>query len=280
MVMSQYHVTRIASVIDQTFGSLVDMTDWDNRPPKDVRLAFLSRSLAALCIKMVAKTTDEAAAASLVDGFDDNGIDALFFDQVNDAFYFVQSKWSEDGTTPINSSGSGKFADGVRDILAGKLDRFNDKIKKKEPEILAALRASRLVTIVLITAHNALQEIGQHGRRKIDDLVQELNVPSLPDQAEAIHLSQGEVYGLITSFAKPPKINLPITLSHFGFTERLFLAYYGRANLIEISGWWKDHGRALCDRNIRHFFQRSDVNDALRETIVSNPEYFWYTLNH
>ncbi len=277
--MSQYHLTRIASVLDQTFSSLVDMRDWVNRKPEDVRAAFLSRSLAALCIKMLAGADDKTAAGALVDGFDDSGIDALFFDQVNDAFYFVQSKWNSAGNKPINEAASGKFADGVRDVLAGNLDRFNAKVKAKENEILSALRASRLITIVLITVHSAEPGIGLHGRRKIDDLVEELNVPSVPEQARAIHLNQEEVYRLITSFATPPKIDVPITLSQFGFTERPFLSYYGRANLIEVAGWWKDYGRSLCDRNIRHFFHRSDVNDALRETLVSNPEYFWYFNN-
>ncbi|MCS3764969.1 AIPR family protein [Bradyrhizobium centrosematis] len=277
--MSQYHLTRIASVLDQTFAGLVDMSDWKDRKLEEARSAFLSRALAALSIKMIAGAEDRAAAAALVDGFDDSGVDALYFDQVNDAFYFVQSKWNNTGNKPISEAASGKFADGVRDILSGNLGRFNEKVKAKENEILSALRASRLITIVLITVHSAEPKIGLHGRRRLDDLVEELNVPSVPEQARAIHLNQEEVYGLITSFAKPPKIDLPITLSQFGYTERPFLSYYGRANLIEVAAWWRDHGRSICDRNIRHFFHRSDVNDALRDTLVSNPEYFWYFNN-
>ncbi|WP_370094532.1 AIPR family protein [Bradyrhizobium yuanmingense] len=266
-------------MLEQTFSGMIDMSDWEDRRAEDVRTAFLSRSLAALCIKMLAGVSDQTAAGTLVDGFDDSGIDALFFDQVNDSFYFVQSKWNNSGNKPISEGASSKFADGVRDILAGNLERFNAKIKAKENEILAALRASRVITIILITVHSAEPEIGLHGRRKIDDLVEELNVPSLPEQARSIHVNQEQVYRLITSFAKPAKIDLPITLSQFGFTERPFLSYYGRANLIEVAGWWRDHGQSICDRNIRHFFHRSDVNDALRETLVSNPDYFWYFNN-
>ena len=279
--MSQYHVTRIASVLDHHFAGLIDMQDWQKHTheQKEVRRAFLSRSLAALCIKAFAEVDDQIAADAVVDGFDDGGIDAILFDQLDDAFYFVQSKWSDDGTTPLNGNAGGKFADGVRDILANKLDRFNQKVKKKEPQILAALTATRNVRVVLITAHTAQQEIGLHGRRKIDDLVQDLNIPSLPEQAKAIHLNQDKIYGLITSLTKPSKIDLPISLANWGFTQQPFLSYYGRANVIEVAGWWNDHGKALCDRNIRHFLPRSDVNDALRDTLALNPEYFWYLNN-
>jgi hypothetical protein len=82
------------------------MSDWGDRRPEDARSAFLSRSLAALSIKMLAGADDKTAAATLVDGFDDSGVDALFFDQVNDAFYFVQSKWNNAGNKPINEAAS------------------------------------------------------------------------------------------------------------------------------------------------------------------------------
>jgi len=111
--VSDYHINRIASVLDETFASLIDMTDWNGRPPSDIRAAFLSRALAALCIKAMAETNDKIAAASIVDGYDNGGIDALLFDQVNDTFYFVQSKWSM-----MDSNSVGRFAEGVRDILA------------------------------------------------------------------------------------------------------------------------------------------------------------------
>ena len=89
--MSDYHINRIASVLDQTFSHVIDMTDWSGRAEAQVRAAFLSRALAALCIKAMAQTEDQVAATSVVDGYDDGGIDALFFDQVHDIFYFVSS---------------------------------------------------------------------------------------------------------------------------------------------------------------------------------------------
>ena len=90
--MSQYHINRIASVIEQTFTGLVDMADWANKPADKVQAAFRSRSLAALCIKGIADVNDSVAGDAVVDGYNDGGIDALLFDQVNDAFFFVQSK--------------------------------------------------------------------------------------------------------------------------------------------------------------------------------------------
>ena len=68
----------------------------------------------------------DVAAKAVTDGFNDNGLDAIFFDQNNDALILVQSKWSADGTKPIDADGTGAMATGVRDLFAARFDRFND----------------------------------------------------------------------------------------------------------------------------------------------------------
>ena len=277
--MSAYHVGRITSVLTQTFENLIDMSDWANKSEAERRKAFLSRALAAICIKTFANTDDATAASSIVDEFGDGGIDAIFFDQSSDTFYFVQSKWNDDGNGSIDQSTSLKFVSGVRDILAAKLERFGQRTQKKQPEILSALRAARPIKIYLITAHTGEQPIGSHAATEITDLLNELNVPSLPELALVAHLRQSDVYAAITSLSEPPKINLAITLKNFGFIEKPFLSYYGQTSALEISGWWKDHGTAICTRNIRHFFQRSPVNEALRQSLLSQPDGFWYLNN-
>src|SRR5205085_7508907 len=98
--MSQYHIDRIASVLDASFDGLIDMSDWAKRSAEETHTAFLQRALSALCIKTLANVDDTVAAASVVDGYGDGGL----FDQTDDIFYFVQSKWNASGTTPMSES--------------------------------------------------------------------------------------------------------------------------------------------------------------------------------
>jgi hypothetical protein len=277
--MTLYHISRISSVLDAQFTGLIDMSDQVKKSKESQRDTFLSRALAALCIKAHAGVDVAIAASAVVDGFDDGGIDAILFDQVNDVLYFVQSKWNNNGSSAMDGNEANKFVSGIRDILANKFDDFNNRIKSKQPEILSALRATRDVRIAIITAHTAFQEITPYAKKSIDRLLSDLNMPSRPPDAEAMHFNQEKIYGLITSLSKPPKIDIPITLSFWGQIDTPFEAYYGRANIAEVAGWWKLHGKALCDRNIRSFFHRSDVNDALKSTLKSNQEYFWYFNN-
>jgi hypothetical protein len=253
------------------------MSDWVNRPAADARKAHLSRSLAALCIKKLADIDVATAAKSVTDGFNDNGLDAIFFDQKNDVLLLVQSKWSDDGSKPLDAADSSAFAAGVRDLLAARFDRFNTKVAAKQSEVRAALYSERPIQISMITAHTATQAIAPFVKRKVDDLVRELNeaVPT----AKAIHYEQAGIYGLITAESQPAKIKLQVGLKDWGLIETPFLGYYGRVHINEIVQWWNDHHNNLFTQNLRLFYPSSDVNDALARTLQTSPESFWYFNN-
>ncbi len=275
--MTPVLITRTEGLLEKQFDGLIDMTDWAARPADQRRGAFLSRALAALCIKSLAKVDVAIAAAAVTDGFHDNGIDAIYFDQVSDALLIVQSHWSKDGSTPITSEDTGKLAQGILDILSLRIDRFNDKIKAKEAEIKAAVYSERALKFIIITAHTATQPTAPHATRIIDDLVSELNTP-VPT-AESKHFDQAGIYKLITSESKSQKIKLSIALTDWGVIDKPFLAYYGRLHVNEIAQWWAEHGNTLFTENLRLFYPSSDVNNALSNTLGTDPDYFWYFNN-
>lgn len=279
--MSLVTVNRIASVLERDFSGKIDMSEWVGRPEPDTRIAFLSRALAALCVKYLAGTDADTAAASVTDGFGDGGIDALYFDQAEDVFYFAQSKWSKDGTSPLNGDGSSKFIEGVTNILsgdAGEFAKFNDKIKRKEAEIRSALYSERDVRLCLVTAHNAEQPIAAPARHRVDQCLATLNNPI--KIATANHFDQAGIYKIITAESRHQQITLDISLREFGVIEKPHLSYYGRVHVLEVADWWKRYGPHLLSRNLRLFFPfGSDVNAALSRTVREEPDNFWYFNN-
>jgi hypothetical protein len=275
--MSQQTLARIANVLENQFGGLIDMSDWEGRPDAERRKAFLSRAVAALCVKSLANVDFSVAADAVTDGFHDNGIDAILFDQNNDTVIIVSSKWSDDGTKSFDADSSGSLVTGIRDLLLARFDRFNAKTKTKSAEVRAALYSERPIKFSIITAHTGVQPIAPFVKRKIDDLLEELN--DTVQIADNINFDQAGIYGLITSESRPQKIKLQISLKDWGVIERPFLAYYGRVHVTEISQWWTEHGNALFTENLRLFYFNSDVNDALSRTLSSQPENFWYFNN-
>jgi hypothetical protein len=275
--VSQITINRISSVLREQFADHIDVSDLERKPVAHQESHFLSRALAALCVKTLGDTDPQTAGAAVVDGFNDHGIDAIHFDAKTDSLLLVQSKWSGNGSGTFDEGATGKFVNGIRALFRSEFERFNDKVRSKEAEIREALFASREIRIRLITVHTSTQPIAIHVSRVIDELVDSLNDPVVI--AEHLDYDQAGVYELITAESKDPKITIQTVLNEWGVIESPYLAYYGRVNLEQVLQWWHEHRNKLFTHNLRLFYQNSAVNDALRKTIMEDPQSFWYFNN-
>jgi len=275
--MSPLTITRIANVLTQQFRGHIDLSDYDKHPAEQSDAAFLSRALAALAVRRLAGEEPSVAANSVVDGYNDGGIDAIHFDTKTDTLLLVQAKWSKAGNSSINEVASNKFANGVRDLLADRFDRFDQRIRDKQSEIRSILYSERPIRLRLVTIHTGSQPPAPHAVKAIEDLVTELN--GAVQIASYDDFDQAGVYGLITSETADPKIKLQIALQDWGLIEQPYLAYYGRANVTEVAQWWKDHRSFLFTQNLRLFYTNSGVNNAIQRTLTENPNNFWYFNN-
>ena len=275
--MSRHTITRIANVLESQFSSVIDMSDYQGHSPDEQRNKLLSRALAALSIKSFCDVEPSVAAQAVTDGYQDGGLDAVYFDQRSDTLYMVQSKWSNSGDKTPDTAAVGSFVSGIEDLLAPNFDRFNARILAKEPEVRAALYSERPIKLRFILTHVASQPTPAYVSRKLDDLVAQLNDPVSIARAE--YFDQAGVYALITASSTPKKISIQAGLRDFGQIDKPFLGYYGRVHVQEVASWWKEHENRLLDQNLRLFYKSSAVNDALRSTLVEHPEYFWYFNN-
>ena len=123
--MSQLHVLHIKATLEKLFSEKINMSDYDKRPPDDKTNAFLSRSLSAYALMQEAKIDVDKAAASLVDGPDDSGIDAIYWDQIKHLIYLVQSKWVTSGNGSPEQGDTQKFIKGFHNLLDLRFDKFS-----------------------------------------------------------------------------------------------------------------------------------------------------------
>src|ERR1035437_1616678 len=115
--MSIVQVRQIKGYLEAKFSSHIDMSDWLSRPESQREMAFLSRAVSALTLMHLAGISPEMAAAAVVDGFNDNGIDAVYFDAAEKLLYLVQSKWDETGSGSVDLGDAQKFTAGIRDLI-------------------------------------------------------------------------------------------------------------------------------------------------------------------
>jgi len=275
--MSIIHIKRIQSALTKLYGGKIDQSDIPSGvSDADREVMFLSRALSAYTISVLSEAGEEAAAASVTDGFDDNGIDAIFFDQARSVLYVVQSKWIANGRGALNVADCKKFVDGFRDLVSLRLDPFNQRIRSREAELRIAMYDSN-VTFVLVTAHTGEQGESEHVTRDLDALLSEMNSPE--DVVSLERFGQQRLYSAVSGHAQRHSISLDIMLHDWGCIEEPYLAYYGQADAAAIWQWWNAHSRDLFARNIRNFKGSTDVNASILGTLSQMPQHFWYFNN-
>lgn len=95
--MKKLWVRHIKDALHTGFEEHIDLSDYEKATASVREKAFLSRALAALAVQRFTELSAREAAATVVDGTGDNGIDAIAIDSRQRKVIVVQSKWDGSG---------------------------------------------------------------------------------------------------------------------------------------------------------------------------------------
>lgn len=279
--MSIIHINQIANKIKPLFEKHINCDDLkQNDPSYDEKL--LTRCLAAYAVYLALDCTVAEAGNSVVDGSNDNGIDAIYYSALNKKMVIVQSKWSKEGKNEPKSGDVSKFCDGIKDLFNTEFDRFNDKVRAKSNFIETALNEyDTKYEIILIDTH-ITADLAEHATRKINDLLAEMNNTGEDSQEQIVtyrRLFQGKVYKSLARNSGDDPIDLELNLTNWGIVSEPYKAFYGIVTGDEIADWWGNYGVKLFDKNIRQVLGMTDVNAEIKSTIENNQSDFWYFNN-
>lgn len=279
--MSVIHINQISTKISELFKDHLDLSDigeYDSQKEDKIT----TRCLAAYAVYNTIECSPQEAAQAVVDGGDDNGIDAIFYSAPSRRMVIVQSKWSRDGSGEPDSAGVAKFCTGVRDLFNLNFDRFNAKIKKKQAEIEIALGEYDIKYELIFIDTCTAASLAVHSTRHIDDLLSEMNNTG-DDNAENLvsfdRLNQGKVHLSLAQSAGNSPIDIELGLVNWGLVSEPYRAYYGMVSGSEIVQWWKTYNIRLFEKNIRQVLGSTDVNDEIEKTLQEHPDLFWYYNN-
>jgi hypothetical protein len=274
--MSIIHVNQLKARLKSLFSDQIDLSDCQGKSADEIETHFLSRALAAYAVHHLIGVPPHEAAGTIVDGFQDNGIDAIAFDESQSKLLLVQSKWSKDGNGEPDNGSVKKFVGGIRDLLSMNFDRFNAKVQSRVDEIEAIL-SSPTTKIVAILAHTGTSKLSMPSQRDFDDLKAEVN-----DAGEILEvevLNQAKLHKSLTESLNNP-IAANLTLRYWGKREAPSLAFYGQICASDLAKLWAEHKERLLAKNLRGSLgENSDVNAEIRDTLVNSPEKFWYFNN-
>ena len=273
--MSRIQVNHIKTALDNLFTDKIDLSDISSSKPEDVKKQFYSRALAAYSLHIIAFAPIIEAAKSVTDTFDDNGIDAIYYDEQHNILYVVQSKMIDEGNGEPDTGEMRKFLDGITDLIEEKYERFNSKIQSKLPIIKDAFNDSQ-IKLNIILAYTG-KGFAIHNQRIISDLTEFLN-----DSTEWAFFTDFNLkfaHDSINTVLAGKPIESELTLSNWGTVDEPHIAYYGQLSAYELATLWKNHRRKLFTENIRNFIGLSEINSSILSTIENEPENFIYFNN-
>lgn len=270
-------IERVIHALDTRFASLIDLSDLKPElSPQERRSNQLSRALTALAVVALSEADDHAACESITDGYNDLGLDAIYFEAAENTLYVVQGKWHGGGGKTLELGDCNNFLEGVDALIHADFSKANDRLKKRQEEIRDILLRPD-VRIALVIVHTSSSPLGSHVEAALHKFLARQNNVGDSDVFTLEIFDFKRVYQHLSPDAGRT-IDLEIPLSSWGTLRDPYEAFYGQMKLSDIVAW-APHGKALFDRNLRFYRGLTEVNDAMEGTISDSPERFWYFNN-
>lgn len=253
-----YQKSQVIEALKQDYFQMTAQLQ-RNWTPEQHEKNRLSRSLAAFAIANLADLTPAQAANSIINGENDNGIDAIYFDRMKNWLLLVQAKA---GNAP-NMGDNKKFCDGIRDLVHQRFDKFNDGLARLQQDVEDALNTNG---VKIVGCNIYLDEsLSSHVITDLNQLKTELN--QFDQRFEWQDLNTGITHGWLTAKQAIAPVDVVLTLENWHCLDLPRRAFYGLVKASELASLYKQHNKSLLQKNIRYYLGAKDVNLAIAETI-------------
>lgn len=260
----------IAVLKDRYFPIILPLAQ--NWTPEQHEKNRLSRSLAAFAIEKLAEVTRAQSANSVVDGGNDNGLDAIYYDRPRNILWVVQAKF---GGAPDMGENK-KFCDGIRDLIAARFHKFNASFTRIQTDVEDALESPGMV-VHGCHIHLGEQALAVHAVTDLNQLKVELNAFVVRFDWQELNLARAHASLAAEHAVAVAPITLTLRCWH-GF-EQPRRAYYGLVAAAALADLYQNRGKALFEKNIRHYLGEQAVNRAIAVTVRERPAEFFYLNN-
>lgn len=272
--MSKLHIRQVKSYIENTFNKKIDISDAKN--PSDITQKIISRGLVALALMRTADISADTAAVCITDESRDNGIDAIYLNENSNTINLVQGKWSENGTKTCEVGDLHKFLKGCKDIINDDWAKFGKKAKKFQNQISNALTDTQ-VKITLTITYSSDNPLSNECLEIITPFLSEIN--SITEVCTLKTVGLTELFNTINEEISGKTKDVKCTIFEWGKSDEPFEAITGLVACSDIALWYRTNDIKLFTPNIRSFLGSTEVNNGIVDTLINEPESFWYVNN-
>ncbi|MGW3100215.1 AIPR family protein [Streptomyces sp. NPDC001102] len=266
---------QMRSALTQAYRGLIDESDLKRNSDLERERAFLSRAVAATAIRRVTGWEFWRCAEAVIDGSDDNGIDAV---AVTDGsqIWLVQAKWSEKGTAGFHTDAARAFIDGLRLLENRQFAAFNENLQPFTALLDSALGDPnlKLNLIIALVGNDPLS----------------LHTTAILDRASEDHYGHGPMldYTVMTTTEllqqlredrMPDPVDITLNMVKWLRRDLPFPSYQGSLSARDVARIFEKCGARLFSKNIRQSLGLTRINVGIERTLTDEPENFWYFNN-
>lgn len=257
-------------------SGFLDVDDLQGQPEEYSAPRLLSRSLAAQAVRIVTGFSRQEAAATVIDGPNDQGIDAIaVVEGANPHVYVVQAKWSKNGKASSDRAAVKELIDGLRIIDDEDFAAFNPRGRQLAEHAKTVLDTGTVpVTQVVVLMRADPVTDGFHDALEVGERDFNRHRPILDNRI----ILAAEVWRSIRDDLKTDPVELEVELFPWFSGSSPYEYFQGVADTGQVANWGK-HGSSLFHLNIRNPLGSNSINNTLVDTLKEEPAYFWYFNN-
>jgi hypothetical protein len=272
-----------AQIIDQRVNGLMGEKSEEFEAELNIKndeQKLKSASFTYLVAKSILGLADEGVMDGLVDGGNDFGIDAIYYDAPVDGEFsvtIIQGKYKKNlsGDANFPENGIIKMIDAIGALFDPSRDvTINDRLKERIEEVRSFVAGGAIPRVYAVAANNGASWNGISEER-----IKEAR-KYFGDQVSWRHIGANEVINLLQ--AKQP-ISASLQLDGAAMVESFDYrrVLIGKMSVLELAKLIEAHGDRLLERNIRRYLGLSGnrVNEAVADTLRDpnqRPNFYFY----
>ncbi|WP_433729607.1 AIPR family protein [Nocardia sp. CA-129566] len=267
-------VTQVREQLHETFDGVIDDGDIAHFQGGNYEQRFLSRALAALAVRCVAKCSSAEAAGFVTDGIADQGLDAIAPLPESGQVLLVQAKWSDKGTATFDVDAAKAMVDGLNRIENELYEQFNQRAAALAQEARPLLITGRTTLVIALMG---TVEPSPPARQVLDNALNEFNKYGARVNVQVLFAA--DFHEQVHADLRPESICLDIRLDDWYKQKGPLEAYQGTVAAESVAEWFEAHGTALFEHNLRAPLGTTVTNAAIGQTLTSKPTTFWHLNN-
>ncbi|GAA1995285.1 AIPR family protein [Nocardiopsis rhodophaea] len=267
---------QVRRALESSFSGLIDMSDFESYAAEDRRRAFLSRALAALAVRMVTGWGSADAAAAVIDGRDDQGIDAIAVNNDPPHVYLIQAKWSDKGRATVKARTVKDMFDGFRLIDDEESGQFNPRGQFLAEQVKEAI-VNRGASVTVLTVLMGVEAPSPEVMRALANGEKEFNTHGGLVDHRFLHA--GDVWTWVRDDVAPDPVSMSVELYPWFSLDVPHHAFQGIIPAERVAEWLDKNGSRLFERNIRNPLSGTLTNEEITSTLSDEPSLFWYFNN-